>query len=160
MTKSVASRTQIAEKERANSMALSEELEATKRELAKVRSRADAVSGGGGGGGTVKEGELQEERNKLYSILRCSTCQLRLRTHCITVCMHSQSPARSLSCELIDRLIDSPSYSLLQGVHRRAGPDPAAQVSRMQHRFCRLSSPANIFPVRGDSCPFSQSLRF
>ncbi|KAL7409085.1 BRE1 E3 ubiquitin ligase-domain-containing protein [Mrakia frigida] len=87
MGKLLTTRTAIAEKERATQLNLQEELDRTKRDLERMTAKAKMVSSGVAS--TGKEIELQEERNKLMAILQCSTCSLRLRSHCITKCMHT-----------------------------------------------------------------------
>ncbi|CDZ98285.1 E3 ubiquitin ligase involved in syntaxin degradation [Phaffia rhodozyma] len=94
LNKALTTRITIAEKERASHMSTGEELARLKREIErkeaalekseKALGKAKSVVSSGG-----LDSSLQEERNNLYSILRCSTCQLRMRSHCLTKCMHT-----------------------------------------------------------------------
>jgi hypothetical protein len=47
---------------------------------------------------TSREQQLQSEVDKCMSILKCSTCKMRMRNTVITKCMHCESPLSVAVC--------------------------------------------------------------
>ncbi|KII92834.1 hypothetical protein PLICRDRAFT_51174 [Plicaturopsis crispa FD-325 SS-3] len=59
----------------------------TKKELERQLTKAKAASRPGSG--AQREAELEAERDKAMSVLKCSTCHQRMRNTIITKCMHT-----------------------------------------------------------------------
>jgi E3 ubiquitin-protein ligase BRE1 len=79
------------EKQRADLRHAEEDALRAKKDAERASDKAKASAARAVGTGSSREAELQGEVDKCMSILKCSTCRMRMRNTVITKCMHCAS---------------------------------------------------------------------